>query len=184
MVTSDTVSAIIFQYLLADLSDKKPAGYATYRGVMAIEATVRTILANGQYLLGEGEIDLSSYWTNLPCTVKECVQLYHDHATSEQFHGELKSDMGIELLPSGKMTTNALIPGLASIAFNILRFIGDAAHKTPEKESDQKRMRLRNVLLFFIKIGCKVVKHANTWRLKVSRDFAYFNALRKIEARC
>lgn len=165
-------------------SDKKPAEYPSFRGFMAIEATVRTILANGQYLLGAGEVDLSSYWTNMPCSVMECVQLYHDHATSEQFHSEFKSDMGIELLPSGKMATNALILGLASIAFNILRFIGDAGLTTPEKEDDPKRMRLRKVLLFFIKIGCKVVNHANTLWLKVSRDFAYFDSLRRIEACC
>ena len=171
-------------------SDKKPKGFESYNGYLAVEATVRTILADGQYVLGAGEIEVDSYWTNLPCTVKECVQLYHDHGTSEQFHSELKCDLGIELLPSGKMSTNALVLGLASIAFNCLRFIGDAAlpvkEKEPvkEKKHEPVRMRLRTVLLFFIKFGCKLVRHANTIRLNVSRGFSYFATIKRIEASC
>ncbi len=55
---------------------------------------------------------------------------------------------------------------------------------TPKKDSDPKRMRLRTVLLDFIKIGCKLVKHANATLLKVSRCFPHFDALRRVEAIC
>jgi len=163
--------------------DRKPAGLDDYCGFLAVEATERTILRDGQRLLIPS-VEIDSWWTNLPFPVTEIVQLYHDHGTSEQFHSELKSDMGIELLPSGSMATNALVLGLASIAFNCLRFIGDAALVPPQKDSDPKRMRLRSVLLNFIKIGCKLVRHANTLVLKVSRCFSYFDALKRVEARC
>ena len=45
-------------------------------------------------------------------------------------------------------------------------------------------MRLRIVLLDFIKIGCRLVRHANTLVLKVSRCFSYLAALRRVEAIC
>jgi len=164
-------------------SDKKPAGMKDFNGFLVVEGVERTILANGQRLLIPS-VELDSWWTNLPFSVKECVKLYHEHGTSEQFHSELKSDMRIELLPSGSMATNALVLGLAAIAFDCLRLIGDAALVPPKKDSDPKRMRLRTVLLDFIKIGCKLVKHANTMVLKVSRCFTYLDALRRIEAIC
>ena len=96
----------------------------------------------------------------------------------------LKSDMCVELLPSGSMATNALVLGLATIAFDCLRLIGDAALVPPKKDSDPKRMRLRTVLLSFIKIGCKLVRHANTLVLKVNRCFPYLAAIRRVEAIC
>lgn len=55
------------------------------------------------------EIEIDSWWTNIDCTEEECIAGYHDHGTSEQFHSELKTDMNIEKLPSGKFATNALI---------------------------------------------------------------------------
>ena len=41
------------------------------------------------------EIEVNTWWTNLRCGAEKIIELYHDHATSEQFHGELKHDMGI-----------------------------------------------------------------------------------------
>ncbi len=37
------------------------------------------------------------------------LRLYEDHGTSEQFHAEIKSDMDLERLLSGKFATKALI---------------------------------------------------------------------------
>ena len=42
------------------------------------------------------------------------IALYRDHATSEQFHSEFKTDLDIERLPSGKFATNALVMILAT----------------------------------------------------------------------
>lgn len=164
-------------------SDKKPAKMKDFKGFMVVEATERIILASGERLLIP-ELEVESWWTNLPFSARECVGLYHDHGTSEQFHSELKTDMGIELLPSGKFATNALILGLSTIAFNCLRLIGDAAIPAPKRERDPRRLRLRTVLLDFIKVGCKLVRHANALLLKVSRNFPLLPALRKIEAIC
>ncbi len=79
------------------------------------------------------DVELDCWWLNLPSSVGECVPLYCGHGTSEQFHSELKSDIGIEQLPSGRM---------APIAFNCLRLIGDAALPAPASEREPKRLRL------------------------------------------
>ncbi len=70
------------------------------------------------------EIKIDTYWTNLPESPDMIISLYHDHATSEQFHSEIKSDLNFERLPSGKFKTNELIFQLELIAYNMLRRIG------------------------------------------------------------
>ena len=168
-------------------SDRTPADFADYKGFMVIEGVIRTIQADGQELLLP-ETAVDSWWTNLPCDVRECVKLYHDHGTSEQFHSELKSDMGIELLPSGTIKTNALVLGLATLAFNCLRFIGQTAlgHAPVPRNEDKRteRCRLRTVLLDYIKVGCKIVNHAGQTLLKFGRNCRNFLIMKKIYATC
>ncbi len=89
---------------------------------MVYEITERTTTAEGQVLL-EPETEINMYWTSLGVSDEEVIALYHDHATCEQYHSEIKSDMGIERMPSGKFDTNALILKLTMIAYNILRII-------------------------------------------------------------
>ena len=66
---------------------------------------------------------LHMWRTNLPdkYSPDQVIELYKDHATSEQFHSEFKADMDEERLPSSKFLTNKLIMAIAKIAFNILR---------------------------------------------------------------
>ncbi|MCH2342865.1 MAG: IS1380 family transposase, partial [Pseudomonas sp.] len=73
---------------------------------------------DGNYLLVP-EIEVNTYWTNLPCEAREVIGLYHDHGTSEQFHSELKSDLDIERLPSGKLCVNKIILLCGMLAFNL-----------------------------------------------------------------
>lgn len=168
-------------------SDKTPAGFEKFNGFMVIEATERTIESKGQKLLIP-EVEVDSWWTNLPCSVRECVELYHDHGTSEQFHSELKSDMGIELLPSGKMKTNSLFLGLAALAFNCLRMIGIHVlcieQKSSARRTSQQRYRLRTILLDYIKVGAKIVKHAGKVILKLGCNCFNFATFKEVFARC
>lgn len=169
-------------------SDRSPADFPGYSGFMVVEAIERTVLADGQALLIPS-IELSSWWTSLQYSVRQCAALYRDHGTSEQFHSELKSDMGIELLPSGNLKTNALVLGLAAMAFNCLRFIGQAAlgiamPPVDDEEPAQLRYRLRTVLLDFIKVGCKIVRHANQLFQKFGKNCHNFFIMKEIYARC
>jgi len=93
------------------------------------------------------------------------IDFYHQQGTSEQFHSELKSDMNIERLPSGKFSTNSLLLQLAMIAYNCLRKLGQKAltfkDKLPVKLNVTRR-RLRNVIQDLMYIACKRVSHANS----------------------
>jgi len=142
--------------------NKMPPGLKNYKGFIVIEAVERTILSDGQTLL-LSEIEVASWWINLFDNSTDCIQLYHDHATSEQFHAELKTDMIIELLPSGKKHTNALILALANMSFNLLRIIGQSSlkvRKELKEDINVKRIRLKTVIRDYINVACKIVKHA------------------------
>ena len=60
------------------------------------------------------------YYTSLSDPDENIIELYHNHAICEQFHSEIKTDMDMERMPSGKFDTNALILKLGMIAYNVL----------------------------------------------------------------
>ena len=138
------------------------------------EITERTIDKHGQVLMIP-DIELNMFWTNLGWTDDEVIASYHAHGECEQYHSELKTDMDVERLPSGKFATNALVLELAMIAYNILRMIGQESlkHKQPEKRKVRRR-RLRTVISNLMLCASHVTRHArqtimalgssNTWR--------------------
>lgn len=75
-----------------------------------LRLTERSSLANGQVLLLP-ETTLEGWDTTLPAEISSeaVITLYADHATHEQFHAEIKTDLDLERLPSGKFATNDLI---------------------------------------------------------------------------
>ena len=75
---------------------------------VVFEVVRRTISADGQALLIP-EVEVQTWWTNLAAPPADVIRLYREHSTCEQFHSELKTDMDLERLPSGKFATNALL---------------------------------------------------------------------------
>lgn len=170
----------------AILSHRKPKDLENYPLFMVIEVTERVSSADGQTLLIP-ELEVSAWWTNLPENEAVCIELYRAHATSEQFHSELKSDMRLERLPSGKFATNALILNLAALAYNCLRRIGQEALSCKELlpiEVKVTRRRLRSVLQDLIYIGCKFTRHANTFIVKFGRNCPWFKCFQEVYAKC
>ena len=139
------------------------------------EITERTIDKYGQFNLVP-DVEVETWWTNLGDPDEEIIRLYHAHGECEQFHSEVKTDMDLERLPSGKFTTNALILELGMIAYNILRMIGQGTigGRAPRQKRDVKRRRLRTVISNLIMLAGHVTMHArqliiglgksNVWR--------------------
>ena len=129
------------------------------------------------------KFDVETYWTTLPVDAEEVIDLYHDHGTSEQFHSELKSDMGIERLPSNSFTANELNLDIAMLSFNILRYIGQVAVNLPEfpMKRQVKRRRLRTVMRDIMMIAGKYVSHAGTFTLKVWKENPWLPVLEKLQ---
>jgi len=84
---------------------------------IVFKVTVRTQLANGQLLIIP-DVDVQTWWTSLENPEDDVIRLYREHATCEQFHSEIKSDIGLERFPSGHFDTNAAILKLAALAFD------------------------------------------------------------------
>ena len=138
------------------------------------EIIVRTIDKHGQTLLIP-DLEVNTWWTNLGWTDQEIIDSYHAHGECEQYHSELKTDMDVERLPSGKFATNALVLDLSMIAFNLLRMIGQESLKhKPDSRHRVKRRRLRTVIQNLILCASHITSHArktvmglgksNTWR--------------------
>ena len=125
------------------------------------EITERTIDKYGQFNLVP-DIEVETWWTNLGDPDEEIIRLYHAHGECEQFHSEVKTDMDLERLPSGKFATNALILELGMIAYNILRMIGQGTigGRAPRQKRDVKRRRLRTVISNLIMMAGHITMHA------------------------
>lgn len=153
---------------------------------IAFKVTVRDSDAKGQLLL-KPELEVETYYTDLAIeSAEEIIKLYHDHGTSEQFHSELKSDMDVERLPSGKFQTNSLVLLLAMMAYNCLRTIGQGVIELKEYAPVKikvKRRRLKCVIRDIITVACKYVRHSNANFIKFGRESPWYEMYRKLYAR-
>lgn len=131
----------------------------------------RTITRDGQTLLVP-EVEVQTWWTSLgvrTASPDDVIAIYKEHGTSEQFHSELKSDMDLERLPSGKFATNALILTLAVPVYTMLRLCGQIGIKNgfvPKKKV--ARRRIRTVIQDMIYMAARVVSHARRIHITLS----------------
>ncbi len=164
---------------ISEVVGKRWAGI-DYQFRRVVRVSRRTIDRKGQRLLLPLD-EVEGWWTTLDIPADEVIRLYNDHGTSEQFHSELKTDMNMERLPSGKFATNTLILSMAVLVFNILRYVGlDGLHKEQEalkvrmdranggkgpKNPDKNnpsgipsRRRIRTVIDQLMHITCRIVR--------------------------
>ncbi len=159
----------------------KPAQREDMQNInVVIEAFETTISREGQHLLIP-EIYINTFWTNLPLEPEEVIELYHMHGTSEQFHSELKTDMDVERLPSGKFETNSLVLQLAQISYNLLRRI--SIDIVEFETVNVSRRRIRTVLLKIIYSACKFIFSGNYYSLKFGLDNKYYRAIKILYAK-
>jgi len=148
---------------------------------IVFKVTKRTIDAKGQYLLFP-EIEVDTYYTSLPDAPAQVIDLYEQHGTSEQFHSEIKGELDLERLPSGKFKTNYLVLLLGIMAYNILRLIGQESIKTSDAPLRKKaqRRRIRTVIQNLITIASKIVYHARRYKLAFGRRCPWFATFKRI----
>lgn len=176
-------------------STEERAGKTIYWGTMTVhperfikqvqlvyQVIERTAERDGQLLLVP-EIELNLFWTTLTCEEEQVVALYKDHATSEQFHSEIKSELDLERLPSGKFQTNDLVLHMGVFAYNLLRLIGQIALTEPDAPAKKKkvfRQRIRTVIQDLMLISARFVTHARSLKLCFGRWSPWFPQLRRI----
>lgn len=138
-----------------EIKEKEETREQTLR--IVVVATERSLDRTGQPLLIP-DIEIETYWVNLDASEEEVEELYHQHGTSEQYHAEWKSELGLERLPSGKFVANSTIMLLGMLAYNMLRKLGKealASEKAPGKRGS--RLRIRTVILNLIYMGGLIV---------------------------
>jgi len=131
------------------------------------------------------ELQLDGWWTSLDQPDREIIALYQDHATSEQFHSEFKTDLDLERLPSGKFDTNTLVMALGAFIYNLLRWIGLAGligDQSPVRHK-AKRRRLRTVMQELIYLAAKFSERSRQLRLRFSAHCPAFDAFKRVHAR-
>ena len=150
------------------------------------EVIERSIDKHGQILM-ETDVEVNTFWTNLGWSDDEIIASYHAHGECEQYHSEIKTDMDVERLPSGKFETNELVLELTIIAYNLLRMIGQESLKhKPDQKKRVKRRRIRTVIGNMILLASHVTTHAretlmalgrsNTWRFAFMQTWLRFDA--------
>jgi Transposase DDE domain group 1 len=156
-----------------------------FRRVMRV--IERTIDRDGNRLLVP-KVTVEGWWTSLgevACADDKVIALYCEHATSEQFHSEFKTDLDIERLPSGKFATNDLVMACAVLAYNILRWIGltGLLREDAPIRHDAKRRRLRTVIQELMYVAARVVESGRRLALKFSRACPAFPSFAAVYGR-
>lgn len=141
----------------------------------------RTTDANGQMLLTP-DIEVSTFWTSLLDEPTVIIRQYQNLGTSEQFHSEIKTELDLERLPSGKFATNDLILHMALMSYNILRFIGQQTllvSDTPLRKKAQRR-RIRTVIQNLITLASRLVYHARRYKLSFGNHCPWFLTFKRL----
>lgn len=148
---------------------------------IVVDSIKRTTKSDGQVMLTP-EYECKRYVTSLQeASEEEIIELYHAHATSEQFHSEIKTDMDIERLPSGKFSTNEIVLGIGSIVYNILRMLGQINCKLElTKKRAIQRKRIKTVIKDMILLASKLVKHARKTIIKIYKEEIEIKLFKKI----
>ena len=162
-------------YSLSD-NEEKTVGIRTI-----YEITERTIDRYGQYFIVP-DIELGTYWTNSSLPDDTVIDLYHAHGESEQYHSEIKTDMDVERLPSGKFESNKLVLELTMIAYNILRIIGQKSLKKKDAPGRKKihRRRIRTVISNLMQFAGHLTEHAGRLVLTIGRSNRWRFTLKRL----
>jgi hypothetical protein len=149
--------------------------------VRAVECTIDHL----GHLLLVPENDIEGWCTNLGLPTKRVIGVYENHGKSEQFNREIKSDLDMERLPSGKLATNALVLTLGGLAYNVLRAIGQFGlfeAQTPVRHP-AKRYQIKTVIQELMYLTARLVRTGRRLKLVFSRHCPAFEAFRTIYTR-
>ena len=153
--------------------------------------TKRTTDPTGQQFL-EPKIEVRLFWTNLPESPQDIIDLYADHGTSEQFHAEYKTDLGMEQFPSADYRVNRVLFLLGCLVFNALRQLGQESLRTRGIDGDERapirtpvqRRRLRSVIDDLIRLAGRVVHTGHRHILSLGRGSPWITVWLRLHRTC
>jgi len=136
---------------------------------------------------------VEGWWTTLELADEAIIALYREHATSEQYHSEFKTDLDLERLPSGypstgsghRFNTNDLVLNIAMLTYNILKHIGLCGlmdEKAPVRHP-AKRRRVKTVMQELINVAARLIKKSRQIWFRFSKDCASYPAFESVYER-
>lgn len=151
---------------------------------LVLRVTERTVDRKGQILLVP-DIELEGWWTSLNLPAKTVIELYSGRGESEQFHSEIKTDLDMERLPSGKFATNSLVLSLAGFVYNMLRIVGQFGLLGPGSpvRHPAKRRRIRTVMQEIMYLAARLIRTGRNLKLRFGRHCPAFNVFRLLYQR-
>lgn len=151
---------------------------------LVLRVTERTVDRKGQILLVP-EIELEGWWTSLDLPGKTVIELYAGRGESEQFHSEIKTDLDVERLPSGKFATNSLVLSLAGFVYNMLRIVGQFGLLGPNSpvRHPAKRRRIRTVMQEIMYLAARLIRTGRSLKLRFSKYCPAFKAFQLLYER-
>ena len=167
---------------LLDLSVERVWQKARRHFRLIVRVTERTIDRHGQHLLVP-EVSLEGWWTSLSEAPVQVIGRYQGHGTHEQFHSEIKTDLDLERLPSGKFDCNDLILHLGMLAYNCLRLIGQlglTGELAPVRHP-AKRRRIKTVLQELMYRAAQFIRKARQRILDFGRSCPVVAVFRAVQ---
>ena len=113
--------------------------------------------------------EMETWVTSLDLPGDKLVDLYCEHATAEQYHSEIKSELDLERMPSGTFKTNALVLGLGMLAYNVLRLLGILGKGVIRHRHPAKRRRMKTIIQELIQIPARILRGSGQLKLDIGR---------------
>jgi len=133
-----------------------------------VRATERYVDRHGQRLLVP-DMEIEGWWANLTVAKDKVIELDKGHALCEQYHSELKTDLDLEWLPSGKFATEALVMSCAGLAYNLLRAIGQVGLMDKKQARRTKQwQRLKTVRQNLMYFAARMIRHGHGLTIRFS----------------
>jgi hypothetical protein len=111
--------------------------------------------------------EMEAWVTSLGLPGEKLFDLYCEHATAEQYHSGIKSELDLERMPSGAFKTNALVLGLGMLAYNVLRLLEILGKDVIRHRHPTKRRRMKTIIQEPIQIPARVLRGSGQLKLDI-----------------
>ncbi len=148
---------------------------------LVVRVTMKSTDARGQMLL-EPDLELEGWWTNLELPEEDIIALYENRGLSEPFHREIKADLDLERLPSGKFAVIALVLTLGAMVYNVFRILGQEGllgDDAPVRHPANRR-RIRTVIQELIVLAVRRIRTGRRIKLPLGRHCLGYAVFRRL----
>jgi hypothetical protein len=168
--TSREKGRIYRGFVMREIGKKK-------RAVRQIFEVTEVLSKDGVFMMIP-EVRVCVLWTNLEFDADQALKLYRKRGTSEQHHGEFKTEMDMERLPSGKFAVNAAFLRLGMLVYNMLRVASvDLVVARMLGLKKANRRRTKTVMRSMMSICARITRHARKVILHVSCPEPWFKVV-------